>query len=183
MMQTSESIIITQKDIVVYKNFFEPEDFKTILNYLDRPCWKWGHSSALQSESADDKPFWKMQLKEESYFTKHLLDIINKKTEEEFSLDRCYANGHTFGTSGNFHRDWQDETGRTALLYANESWKQEWGGKTVFDLGGEYHYTECCPNSLVIFPGVIPHRAEETTRFFRGLRKTVAWKLVLETSY
>ena len=168
----------TEKDIVVYKNFFEPEDFKTILDYLDRPCWGWGHSSALESELRDDKPFWKMQLNQEDFFTKHLFNVIKKKTNEEFSLDRCYANGHTFGTCGNFHTDWKDETGKTALLYANENWEQEWGGKTVFNLDGEYHYTECCPNSLVIFPGAIPHRAEGTTKFFRDLRKTVAWKLV-----
>ena len=45
-------------------------------------------------------------------------------------------------------------------------------------LVSKYHYAECYPNSLVIFPGLIPHRAEPTSRFFTGLRKTVAWKLV-----
>ena len=60
----------TEKDIVVYKNFFEPEDFKTILDYLDRPNWEWGHSSAIETELRDDKPFWKMKLDEETYFTK-----------------------------------------------------------------------------------------------------------------
>ena len=44
----------TEKDIVVYKNFFEPEDFKTILDYLDRPCWKWGHSSAIETDTDTD---------------------------------------------------------------------------------------------------------------------------------
>ena len=46
-------------------------------------------------------------------------------------------------------------------------------------LDGEYHYNEFIPNSIVIFPGMIPHRAETTTRLFTGLRKTVAWKLQL----
>ena len=104
--------------------------------------------------------------------------VIKKKTNENFSLDRCYANGHAFGSSGTFHTDWNDETGKTALLYANDTWRQEWGGKTVFNIDGEYHYTEFHPNSLVIFPGLIPHRAEDPTKFFLGLRKTVAWKLI-----
>ena len=165
----------TEKDIVVYKNFFEPEDFESILDYLDKPNWGWGHTSGVLY--ADETPFWNMQLGQEEFFSKHLLDVIKKKTNENFSLDRCYANGHTSGSSGTFHTDWNDETGKTALLYANDNWRQEWGGKTVFNIDGEYHYTEFLPNSLVIFPGLIPHRAEDPTKFFLGLRKTVAWKL------
>ena len=65
------------------------------------------------------------------------------------------------------------------LLYANDTWKQEWGGKTVFKVNGKYHYKEFIPNSIVLFPGLIPHRAEVTTRFITGLRKTVESKLVL----
>ena len=167
----------TEKDIVVYKNFFETEDFETILDYLNRPMWEWGHFSS--SSKVDNMThFWKMELSKEDFFNEYLFNIIKKKTNEEFSLTRCYANGHTYGTSGNFHTDWEDGSGRTALLYANDTWRQEWGGKTVYNLNGEYHYTECYPNSLVIFPGIIPHRAEATSRFFTGLRKTVAWKLV-----
>ena len=48
--------------------------------------------------------------------SKHLFNVIKKKTNEEFSLDRCYANGHTFGTCGNFHTDWKDETGKTDYM-------------------------------------------------------------------
>ena len=166
----------TEKDIVVYKNFFEPKDFESILDHLDKPNWYWGHTSGVVY--ADETPFWNMQLGQEEFFSKHLLDVIKKKTNENFSLDRCYANGHTSGSAGTFHTDWHDETGKTALLYANDTWRQEWGGKTVFNIDGEYHYTEFLPNSLVIFPGLIPHRAEDPTKFFLGLRKTVAWKLI-----
>ena len=59
--------------------------------------------------------FWKMELSKEEYFSKYLLDVIKKKTNNNFSLDRCYANGHTYGSSGHFHTDWEDGSGRTAL--------------------------------------------------------------------
>ena len=172
-----------ESDIVTYHDFFEPEDFKAISDYLDRPAWKWGHGSL--NDGHPDKPefntpFWKMDLIEEYFFTGYLFNIIKKKTNQDFFITRCYCNGHTYGTSGLFHIDWDDNTGRTVLLYAHDTWKQEWGGKTVFDLNGKYHYNEFIPNSLVIFPGIIPHRAEPISRAFTGLRKTVAWKLLLK---
>ena len=171
-----------EEDIVTYENFFDPQDFKEISSYLSRPMWKWGHGSL--PDGHPDKPesvtpFWKMELTQDEFFSNYLFDVIKKKTNQDYLLTRCYCNGHTFGSSGNFHIDWKDETGRTVLLYANETWKQEWGGKTVYDIDGKYHYTEFVPNSIVIFPGIIPHRSEITSRIFTGLRKTVAWKLVL----
>ena len=169
----------TEKDIVVYKDFLETEDYVTVLDSLRRPMWEWGHTSLHDANATDNvTPFFMMDLSKDKFFCEHLFKIIKQKTNENFVLTRCYANGQTFGQAGNFHTDWDDGTGKTALLYANETWRQEWGGKTAFDINGKYHYTECYPNSLVIFPGLIPHRAEPTSRFFTGLRKTVAWKLV-----
>tara|TARA_B100002019_G_C20970237_1_gene450716 strand:+ start:54 stop:602 length:549 start_codon:yes stop_codon:yes gene_type:complete len=173
----------SENDIITYHDFFEKDDFSAILDYLNRPMWLWGHNSLNENDPDKPKyatPFWKMHLNEEYFFTKYLLNIIENKTDQKFHLDRCYCNGHTYGTSGLFHEDWYDDMGRTVLLYANKTWRQEWGGKTVFDLNGKYHYNEFIPNSIVMFPGVIPHRAETTTRAFLGLRKTVAWKLLLK---
>jgi len=167
----------TEKDIVTYNNIFDTKDFETVLDSLKRPAWEWGHNSSLSAKD-NVTPFWRMDLTKDEFFSKHLLKVIKEKTNEDFVLTRCYANGHTYGSSGNFHTDWEDGTGKTALLYANDTWRQEWGGKTAFNVDGKYHYAECYPNSLVIFPGLIPHRAEPTSRFFTGLRKTVAWKLV-----
>ena len=170
----------TEKDIVTYNNIFDTKDFETVLESLRRPMWEWGHTSLDDDNATTDNvtPFFMMDLSEDKFFCDHLFNIIKQKTNENFVLTRCYANGQTFGQAGNFHTDWDDETGKTALLYSNETWRQEWGGKTVFDINGKYHYTECYPNSLVIFPGLIPHRAEPTSRSFTGLRNTVAWKLM-----
>ena len=176
----------TEEDIITYENFFDQRDFKSISNYLNRPMWKWGTGSL--PDGHPDKPdfatpFWKMDLSKEYFFADYLFKIIMEKTNQKYDITRCYCNGHTHGTSGVFHEDWLDSTGRTVLLYANDTWKQEWGGKTVFNLNGKYHYKEFIPNSIVLFPGIIPHRAEVTTRFFTGLRKTVAWKLILRDKY
>tara|TARA_B100001250_G_C19718312_1_gene752601 strand:+ start:185 stop:700 length:516 start_codon:yes stop_codon:yes gene_type:complete len=168
----------SEKDIITYDNFLSAEDFKSVSDYLKRPKWKWGHGSF----SEGGYEFWIMDLMTEYFFTNKLLNIIIEKTGQDYFLSRCYCNGHTYGTAGTFHQDCLDSDGRTVLLYANDTWKQQWGGKTVFDIDGKYHYNEFVSNSIVIFPGVIPHRAETTTRDFTGLRKTVAWKLKLKAS-
>jgi len=71
----------TEKDIIVYKNFFEPEDFETILHHLNEPRWKWGHFSAPSYDN-DMTWFWKMELSKEEFFSKYLLDVIKEKTNE-----------------------------------------------------------------------------------------------------
>ena len=91
------------------------------------------------------------------------------------------ANGHTFGTQGEFHVDWYEPNGRTLLYYANSNWRPEWGGKTIFLLDKEeLYYQNPIPNSAVLFPGNTPHMAEGTSRLFSGLRVTIAWKLILK---
>ena len=126
-------------------------------------------------------PFWKIDFAKDTFFKDHLLNKIQEKLETRFKLQHVYANGHTFGTMGDFHRDWNDETGRTFLLYVNNGWSIDWGGHTIFDLGdGKYHYHLPRPNSATFFPGIIPHMAEATSRKFGGLRVTIAWKLLLK---
>lgn len=170
----------SKNDIIRYDNFFSPKDYEHILVKLEKPKWEYGHGSYPPGHPERQIPFWMMHLGDDFFFTEYLLNIIEEKTNQKYELTAVYCNGHTFGTSGNFHQDWHNDQGRTFLLYANDSWDHEWGGKTVFKLGDTYHYSEFVPNSAILFPGNVSHRAEGTSRLFTGLRKTVAWKLVLK---
>lgn len=173
-------------DITTYDDFFSRSDYAKILGIVSEPRWRWGHGSKNVRRShpgynSRGFPFWRIDLDKESYFTNDLLNIIQERTQQEYNLFDVYANGHTFGTMGDFHRDWNDETGRTFLLYVNNGWSIDWGGHTIFDLGdGKYHYHLPRPNSATFFPGIIPHMAEATSRKFGGLRVTIAWKLLLK---
>ena len=150
----------TEEDIITYENFFDQRDFKSISNYLNRPMWKWGTGSL--PDGHPDKPdfatpFWKMDLSKEYFFTDYLFNIIMEKTNQKYDITRCYCNGHTHGTSGVFHEDWLDSTGRTVLLYANDTWKQEWGGG--FTWNGKTYYAK--PGSFYLFDPRVPHRADD----------------------
>lgn len=167
-----------RSDIKEYSDVFSREDCNRILESVCGPKWYFGHGSL---PNGGGYPFWRVDLHEEEFFTKYLLNIIEEKTNQKYELYDVYANGHTFGTQGSFHKDWHDERGRTFLFYVNEAWKLEWGGKTIFDFGnGDSYFHFPKPNSAILFPGIIPHTAEGTSRSFTGLRVTIAWKLLLK---
>ena len=169
-------------EILRYDNFFEKEDWEEILEKFSQPKWQYGHRSHPPGHPEFDEEvlFWSMRFEDDPFFCDYLLGIIEEKTNQKYELINVYCNGNTFGQGGSFHQDWDDDQGRTFLLYANPYWKQEWGGKTVFKRGNSYAYSEFTPNSALLFPGIIPHRSEGPDRLFTGLRKTVTWKLVLK---
>lgn len=173
----------SEKDIIQFSDVFSREDYIQVLRTVREPNWQFGHGSYHSSDPDYKKsyPFWVMGLEKNEFFTSHLLNIIEEKTQQQYELYDVYANGHTFGTKGSFHEDWHDERGRTFLLYANDTWDLDWGGKTAFNLGNNNFYFHVPrPNSAILFPGLIPHAAEGTSRNFVGLRITIAWKLLIK---
>jgi hypothetical protein len=166
-------------DIVEYQNFFSPTDFLSITRSISNKPWYWGHVSHPK-QSQGLPPFWQMPLNDDKFFTNYLLNKIEENTGVEYDLERVYANGQTYGMRGSIHQDGFDESCRTLLYYPVETWNPEWNGKTAFKLGSEYRYVVPEPNKAVIFPGAIPHWAEETSRTFAGLRITIAWKLFIK---
>lgn len=168
----------SKDDIEVYQNIFSIEDCWKILEYTSRPRWAFGHGSNTGESTT---PFWVMNLNNDTFFTDHLLNIIQEKTNKTFDLERVYANGHMFGTQGEPHQDSYSKNARTFLFYANDNWSIDWSGKTVYILNKtDQHYELPTPNKGVLFPGRMFHYAEQTTRKFTGLRITIAWKLYLK---
>lgn len=168
------------KPIKRYNNVFSLNDVEKIRKDMSDKGWQFGNGSNPIGKGTPGYPFWIKDLCDYSFYTEHLLNIIQELTQQEYKLYRVYANGHTFGTQGNFHVDWYDSSGRTFLYYANEMWKPEWGGKTIFNLNNQCEYYDPFPNSAICFPGEISHMAEGLSRSFIGLRVTIAWKLLLK---
>jgi len=166
-------------DIKRYTNVFTELEHQSILKYLERPKWRYGHvSSTIDFKNAP--PFWSMTLIYDEFFTKHLLNRICKITGDDLELDTVYANGQTYGQSGQPHQDSLQDNERTFIYYPETFWDIRWNGKTVFMTNEGITYTIPNPNTAVYFPGIIKHYAEETARAFGGLRKTIAWKLRLK---
>lgn len=169
----------TENDIKIYENVFSSIDVDSIQNYLKRPNWMWGHTSKMKPDLKQTTAFWCMDLSNEKYFNEYLFNKIQDTVGCKFILERCYANGNTFGLPGQIHQDGRDDNCMTFLYYSNTCWSHEYGGKTafIFDNSNENKYILPAKNRAVYFPGLIPHYAEEVTRLYAGLRTVIAWKL------
>ncbi|AIX28380.1 DNA endonuclease V [Synechococcus phage ACG-2014j] len=145
-------------DIIQYDKFFSFNVVERITSKINEPRWRHGHGSHVdENNNSLGIPFWRMDLLDDTYFSDYLLNIIREKTQQDYDLYDVYANGHTFGTQGEFHVDWYEPNGRTLLYYANSNWRPEWGGKTIFLLDKEeLFYQNPIPNSAVLFPGNTP---------------------------
>jgi len=65
------------------------------------------------------------------------------------------------------------------VYYPHERWSPNWGGETIFYNERENRITGCFypkPNSVVVFDGRIPHRANGVTRAYAGMRITLMFK-------
>ena len=94
-------------------------------------------------------------------------------------LVRCYANAMAYGMDGTVHTDSSDPGNYTAVYYPHERWSPNWGGETMFYNREESRIVGCFyprPNSVVVFDGRIPHRANGVTRSYAGMRITLMFK-------
>jgi SM-20-related protein len=94
-------------------------------------------------------------------------------------LVRCYANALAYGMDGTVHSDASEPGNFTAVYYPHERWSPNWGGETMFYNQGENRIIACFfprPNSIAVFDGRMPHRANGVTRSYPGMRITLMFK-------
>lgn len=94
----------------------------------------------------------------------------------KLELTRVYGNSVLYGDHQHAHTD--NDTGVTALYFANCQWEENWHGETIFyDRDGEAHYAVGPrPGRLVVFPGDVLHRAGVPAKTCLQPRLTVAFK-------
>lgn len=124
---------------------------------------------------------------------KILWDEFSKKFNVPIeNLDACYLNALTFGVEAYPHTDFSTKGNTSVIIYLCESWNSFWSGETVFfdnnfvlnDPANEvfYHHDiikSVLPkyNRMVLFDGNITHAVRPISKSFKGLRKTLMFKL------
>ena len=132
-----KKMVWDRSEIKTFENVFDREDFMKMTDHMRYPNWSYGN---ISNPNAPSTPFFHNDLMEEPFFTEHLFKRVCVLTGRFWVLDRCYANGHVFGTQGAAHQDDSSGDGYTFLVYSNfvnsevKKWKPEWGGKTIFYL-------------------------------------------------
>ena len=116
-------------------------------------------------------------LEEEDYFNTFLFEKIKEALDfkDGVRVRRIYANGQTAGQCGSPHIDDGDFT---FLYYPNLEWKVEDQGHLFFFKDEEVsRVIQYKPNRALVFPAKIMHYADAPSRFYNGLRISLAYKL------
>lgn len=111
-----------------------------------------------------------------------LAEAIHHKipNNDDFVLDRVYANAYTSSDSPRPHQDSLASDGITIIYYANPEWDWSYGGETVFfDLGSQDTNKAVLPKAgrFVIFDPFLFHCARPQNNIGPKFRYTVVFKL------
>jgi Rps23 Pro-64 3,4-dihydroxylase Tpa1-like proline 4-hydroxylase len=172
----------------VFENVFSDININDLYSkVITTPKWSFVGNS---NNSKNDYNFWYLDLSNDIFYSKNIFNRINLITGKKFKLLRCYANGQSYGQSGNFHVDSFEKDDYTFLWYINPEWNAKYGGATIFcsdieESGNEIGNTKLYkhetfypkPNTGLLFCSTIQHVGLEPTRYFTGLRVTIAFKL------
>lgn len=163
-----------------FENVFSFEDLKVLNKIIVEPNWSWGQTS---NNKTTTNLFWKIGgLEKNPFFSEYLLAKIENITGDKLEVDRVYMNGQTACQQGMPHTDDENENARTFLVYLTENFKMEYGGGTIFfsDNNEESATIPYKYNTAVYFKGNIVHSAAPISRYFNGLRVSLAFKLLVK---
>jgi SM-20-related protein len=158
-----------------------------LVNTLDQivrmPIWKHGIKSGTQ----DPFSFWFAQFAD----SEEALDRFSPELSALWQAAKqrlgngqvmrlAYANGQTYGQSGEIHTDTNDPGHKTVVYYCNAYWQPNWGGETIFytpDHSDIIRAVMPKPGRLLIFDSNIPHAGRDPARLCPVMRVTVTFKL------
>jgi hypothetical protein len=160
------------------------ETHEAICAKLEISSWQFGHGSVAEQA----RPFWKMILDQDAITDRIWAEAkpaCETLADAELMVLRQYANGHTYGQGGMPHTDDTRDGSYTLLYYPMREWHTQWAGETVFygPKGEVSHSVTPKPRRAVLFDARIPHAGLAPSQAFKGLRKTVAFKLIQKSVY
>ena len=171
--------------IKVIENVLTNEEINKASSIINSKEWNYGHSSKGYDNGFAVNTFWSMDLIEEAYFTDYIKKIIEKIFLKKFKINRCYANGQTYGQDGSYHKDIENNEENknfTFCLYFSkiqDEFIEAAGGHLFFKIP-ELKYKICYEpiyNRGIFFPSDYLHKAHSYNRYVMDLRICVSWKL------
>jgi len=149
----------------------------------------------LFGENYDEPNESKNQRFFKNFNSEQCWEFFKKKTDcglTNDNLESSYVNGLTYGLEAHAHTDSDKKNFVTVIVYLCENWNSYWGGETVFfngefvvnDPTNDIFYTHeiiktVLPryNRIVMFDGNIVHAVRSISKSFKGLRKTMMFKI------
>ena len=149
-------------------NYLSQNDFTYVHDYCTTAQYSYGE--------IDDDGLPPTGMIHEISSNQRIYDLFAQQLSQKCSFlkrmncHRMYVNCFAPGENPYFHEDGECIT---FLYYVNMDWDLQNGGETQFYIDGNILGVPAVPNRLVMFDGMIPHRA---TSFRNGHRFTIAIK-------
>lgn len=180
MLQTALSGC-TSKDFnfqpIVVDNFLSSSDFFMLsdeFNYTPMHLCNW-------SDSTNIKLFFGVRKSNKPVHLECLASNISLKLKKflkkKFFFKRIHLNGQVFGQEGQFHKDSENLSDVSVLIFTNKVWNPLWGGQFSFvnTSDNEVQTVMYKPNRAVIFPSFIYHRGASPLRSTDQLRTSAVF--------
>lgn len=189
-------------DIHVIDGFYNFKNLNTVINNSYEYEWFFGKSDLILDNYWTISIYGtKYYVNKPNEFCENFklkdIEILWNEFSKKFNvsienLNSCYINGLTFGVESYPHIDFAEKGSTSVIIYLCEDWHSFWGGETVFfdkhfvlnDPNNEVFYKHdiiksVLPkyNRMVLFDGNITHAARPISKSFKGLRKTLMFKL------
>jgi hypothetical protein len=167
-----------ENKILTIRNFLSVEDHTLVVEKtLKSSNWYFGRASDINATY--QSKFWGIELGEDEFFSKNLVEKINGKFKKNFDLNTVRANGQCRSQCGYFHRDYERSNVYTLVYFVNPIWDVNWGGNLVFfdESTQNIHNEPFEPNKAVLFPSNTLHYGSEPTNLCLDVRVTVAFVL------
>jgi len=164
--------------IHIYDDFLSSDDLKKARDIIESKYWQYGHVSNKKTAH----PFFWMDLIDDPFFAKYLLEKIKQVTCGNYIINRVYANGQNAGMNGSYHKDDEDPNTRTFCLYITHptyEYMDEVDGHLMIRIPGRQSVMaiEPLPNRGVVFPSNMLHKGNAFHPMVKEMRVCVAWKL------
>ena len=172
--------ISKEKNIDIIDNFFSDDIVIYIKSFFNNNFWI---NNCIKYSNIDsfggDEPFFRLDLNEETFFTKKLKTIIERKLDKKFNLNRVYAVSQFYEQDSNYHIDSICKKSFTFCYYINTSVVDEETKGYLFIKIPEKHFLlaiEPFSNRGILFPS---HYIHKGTGINNGLRICIAWKFTI----
>jgi hypothetical protein len=164
--------------IQIYDNFFSEKIFIEINKFFINNNWDNfslininSHLNIKIGINNFDKPFYKIDLNNQTFFTDTLKKIIEEKMKKNLNLLRVYAVAQCYEQNSNYHTD-SNLSGTSTFTYYINNYNK---GELLIKIPNEKYIIAIKPheNMGVFFPSFYYHKANGVND---GLRICIAWK-------
>ena len=170
--------------VSVHDGLVSPEMVSALFDTIHQPVYRFGQ----KSNPGDSFGFWIANIPDAVVQGDNPIGALWRLVDREITHGRCriarmYVNAYTYGDCPTIHVDHDAPGNFTVLYYANEEWRSEWSGETVFYTPERDEIVKAVvpkPGRIAVFDGRVPHVAREPNRIAPVVRYTIAMKLEMD---